>query len=231
MPVRIQTGVYCWRNKVNGKRYVGSTSMTFAERKRGHLKGLRKGSHKNALLQNAWNKHGEEAFIFEVLHRCSPEECVAKEQEFIDAFRSAERGFGYNLSPTAGSTLGLKFKNSDATRANQSRGRQKFWDDHPDLKQKQAETLAERNRSPEMRRISSERKVSPLERLRLQEAMRKRHLSPGYSQRISRKGAAALIRKNTEEGRSVKQVAADMANLKKACEASKKRSQETTGSS
>lgn len=38
---RLQTGVYCWINLVNGKWYIGSTSKSFGRRKNEHLQMLR----------------------------------------------------------------------------------------------------------------------------------------------------------------------------------------------
>lgn len=58
--------VYKIRNVVNGKFYVGST-MDTRERFRTHRKKLRTNKHHCAHLQAAWNKYGEECFVFEVV--------------------------------------------------------------------------------------------------------------------------------------------------------------------
>jgi len=102
------TGVYCWRNIVNGKVYVGSAAVSFVSRKDSHWKCLQANTHPNRYLQAAWNKYGATSFAFEELEWCLPDECVSKEQYWIDTLKSAQREFGYNLSPTAGSQLGLK---------------------------------------------------------------------------------------------------------------------------
>ena len=60
-------GVYLIRNNVNQKIYIGSTSNSFRERWRYHENHLRINKHGNTYLQNAWNKYGEDAFIFLVL--------------------------------------------------------------------------------------------------------------------------------------------------------------------
>ena len=36
VPKFLKTGVYCFRNKINGKRYAGSASASLVERKRHH---------------------------------------------------------------------------------------------------------------------------------------------------------------------------------------------------
>ncbi len=102
-----RTGVYCILNVIDGKRYVGSSSVSLAGRIRSHREALRKGGHYNRYLQRAWNKYGAKAFRFLVLESCWPTYCIAQEQYWIDYFQSADPEFGYNLSPTAGSMLGF----------------------------------------------------------------------------------------------------------------------------
>jgi group I intron endonuclease len=109
------TGVYCWLNRVNGKRYVGSSARSLLRRLRGRRQSLILGKHNNRYLQRAWNKYGSRAFVFVILERCFPEDCLAREQYWIDEYQSAKYKFGYNLSPTAGSSLGVKF--SEETKA------------------------------------------------------------------------------------------------------------------
>lgn len=58
--------IYKIRNVVNQKFYVGSTT-NMKERARTHRNRLRRGKHHSAHLQAAWNKYGEECFVFEVV--------------------------------------------------------------------------------------------------------------------------------------------------------------------
>ncbi len=58
--------IYKIINTVNGKFYVGSTTNT-RERFRGHRNRLRKNRHHATHLQFAWNKYGEQAFVFHVI--------------------------------------------------------------------------------------------------------------------------------------------------------------------
>jgi len=96
------SGVYQIVNKPNGKKYVGST-VHILKRWNEHLLQLKSGNHKNRLLQNAFNEHGQDCFIFSVLERCDKELLTVREQFYIDALKPE-----YNLSPTAGSQLGIK---------------------------------------------------------------------------------------------------------------------------
>ena len=118
-----KTGIYAIVNKVNGKFYVGSAARVDSRKSRkgfyirwkNHLLQLRFNKHHSKYLQNAWNKYGEENFEFRILHFCPPEECIQFEQIYLNLLCPH-----YNMSPTAGSTLGVrhseetKTKNSEA---------------------------------------------------------------------------------------------------------------------
>ncbi len=100
------TGVYCIRNVINRKVYIGSAAISFRRRWNEHKGKLLKGSHGNKHLQSAWDKYGAEAFEFRILQVVGIEELLATEQAMIDFHKSAERRFGYNIAPIAGSLLG-----------------------------------------------------------------------------------------------------------------------------
>lgn len=59
-------GIYKIINIINNKFYVGS-AVHLGKRKSRHFSELRRGKHNNKHLQAAWNKYGEQAFIFVVL--------------------------------------------------------------------------------------------------------------------------------------------------------------------
>lgn len=107
-------GIYEIVNKVNGKRYVGS-SVDIEARWRAHLRELRRGSHHAGHLQNSWNKYGEDNFGIYVILECERDALIGEEQKELDA------GFDYNSSPTAGSTLGYKFSDEARQRVRQNR--------------------------------------------------------------------------------------------------------------
>ena len=97
-----QTGVYEIKNKINGKRYIGSTIMTFTKRLEHHRCLLRKNTHKNKHLQRAWNKYGEDNFefsILEIVDKCCTLEI---EQIYLDACVDC-----YNINPIASGTPDL----------------------------------------------------------------------------------------------------------------------------
>jgi len=109
MPIpRNKTGVYCWLNAANGKRYIGSGAKCLQGRKEHHLNDLASNRHWNRHLQAAWNKYGADRFQFCVLEYCESDLCLVREQYWIDHYQAADQRFGYNLSPTAGSPLGVR---------------------------------------------------------------------------------------------------------------------------
>lgn len=102
------SGIYRIVNCANGKVYVGSSVDLFL-RLRSHLGQLAKNKHRNSYMQRSWNEHGEGNFRFEVVRLCPIEVLLAQEQAEMDRLHSADERFGYNLSPTAGNTLGVKY--------------------------------------------------------------------------------------------------------------------------
>ena len=165
-----KSGIYCFRNKINGKRYVGSGSSTIRSRFLDHRFRLRTNIHGNQYLQNAWNKYGEEAFEFDVLERVKPTLCVIREQYWIDRFQSANPRYGYNICPTAGSRLGVKL--SPETCAEFSE-RSKVVMNQPHVVAKLSAATTEAMKDPELRRILSEAAIrryeNPEERIRSSE--------------------------------------------------------------
>lgn len=112
------SGIYTIRNTVNNKIYVGSAvklSRRFSE----HKTSLSRKANANAKLQMAWNKYGADAFVFDVVEVVvDKRDLICREQHWIDALRSAAPDL-YNISPTAGSSLGVK--HSAETRAARSK--------------------------------------------------------------------------------------------------------------
>ena len=97
------SGIYEIVNLTNGKRYIGS-AKNFAARWKTHYRALRLGKHRNRYLQGSWDRHGEAAFVFRPILFCGVSYLIQAEQVLIDGSKPE-----YNLSPTAGSTLGVKY--------------------------------------------------------------------------------------------------------------------------
>jgi group I intron endonuclease len=70
----------------NDKNYYGS-SNDFSRRKSQHLSYLRKNTHINKHLQNAYNKYGEDSFVFIMLESFETrDEMKHAEQELLDSY-------------------------------------------------------------------------------------------------------------------------------------------------
>jgi len=92
-------------NVVNGKFYIGS-SVNVNSRMSGHKHLLNKGNHHSKYLQRAWNKHKEESFIFELIEKCDSEECLKREQVWLDFHKTYNQEYGYNICKFAGTSKG-----------------------------------------------------------------------------------------------------------------------------
>lgn len=99
MSVYKKYGIYGIRNLVNGKIYVGKTTMNFGDRWDSHRACLRGGYHGNNYLQRSWDKYGEDNFEFIILVDCvNGEDTDAVNQleiEQIEKYRKL--GLSYNI--------------------------------------------------------------------------------------------------------------------------------------
>lgn len=115
----VTQGIYKIENQQDGKgsAYIGN-SMNIEKRWHSHRSMLRGGKHKNAHLQAAWNKYGEDAFAFSVLEEVSIDMLLPTEQKHLDDYFN--RGRCYNINTTAGPAGPLpeetKRKISEATK-------------------------------------------------------------------------------------------------------------------
>jgi group I intron endonuclease len=111
-----KVGIYCIKNRLDGKVYVGSSSG-LVKRRSAHIRHLTLDKHANKKLQRAWNKYGAECFEFIVLEEVSDvDSLVAREQHWIDALGAARNG--YNIRAVAESNRGVVA--SQATRLRMS---------------------------------------------------------------------------------------------------------------
>lgn len=99
--------IYQIKNIVNQKIYIGS-ALNYKRRKYNHTYLLRKGSHPNTILQNSYNKYGEENFLFEIVEECTKENLLVREQHYIDTLKPL-----MNVRLIAESNLGHRFIRTD----------------------------------------------------------------------------------------------------------------------
>ena len=92
--------IYQIKNSKNRKVYIGGTKDV-ERRFSYHKSRLKNGKHDNYHLQNAWNKYGEDSFVFLVIEICNEDNIAEREQHYIDETGCLERAKGYNIAPTA----------------------------------------------------------------------------------------------------------------------------------
>ena len=106
----IKHGIYKIKNKANNKIYIGSAAgkRGIIDRWYQHKSKLKHNRHCNNYLQKAYNKYGSSNFIYEIIEECLPEQCLQREQYYLDILKSYDPIIGYNLCKIAGNTLGRK---------------------------------------------------------------------------------------------------------------------------
>lgn len=124
------SGVYAIRNKVNGKVYVGSGVRQVKYRGQCHRSELRHGIHGNYHLQQAWNHYGSDAFEFLILEECPPEQCLVREQHWIDTLDATNQEKGYNICPVTGNCFGKQHTDEAKAKMSASRRGKKLSDAH-----------------------------------------------------------------------------------------------------
>lgn len=96
--------IYRIISKTKGFYYIGSTK-DYNKRIKDHKKRLRANKHHSPILQNYWNKYGEDDFSFDILCVVSdPKKLIDTEQEYLDLYNPK-----LNVLKKAGNTLGYRF--------------------------------------------------------------------------------------------------------------------------
>ena len=90
--------IYRIHNIIDNKDYVGLTNNP-KRRKNRHFNDLANKNHDNPHLQRAYDKYGQEAFVYEILaeYNCSEEEIKQHEKMWIKKLDSYHNG--YNCNP------------------------------------------------------------------------------------------------------------------------------------
>lgn len=95
--------IYKITNKINGKLYIGLTSVSLRERWTNHKSNCRNAAKYTSALYCAMRKYGAENFIIEIIDTAQTiEELNIKEKTYIKALNTLSPG-GYNLDEGGGS--------------------------------------------------------------------------------------------------------------------------------
>lgn len=100
LDINIMTCIYEIKNLITKDVYIGS-SVNFKERKRRHLRDLKKGNHHSIILQRAYNKYGKSNFVFNILIECNKNLLEKFENEFLIKLKPK-----YNICKVAYKTTG-----------------------------------------------------------------------------------------------------------------------------
>jgi len=112
--IPLTSGIYQITCTETGKIYIGSTS-NLRQRHYVHFWSLRSGKHDNKYLQNAFNKYGEDVFVFEVIELVMPWSLMDREQYWLDTLKPYDRSVGFNIGIKANSGAAGRIP-SDETR-------------------------------------------------------------------------------------------------------------------
>lgn len=96
--------VYKIVNITNNKEYVGSTTKGILERKRQHLRRLKKRTHHSRYLQNAYNIVGPDNFLFIILEELPTSENLIERETYWAKLLKPE----YNVMKEIKSHIGVK---------------------------------------------------------------------------------------------------------------------------
>lgn len=107
---------------MNNEIYIGSTAISFKRRWICHLSSLKAKTHTNAKLQHVYNKYGKDIFEFEIIEECSPDQCIKREQYYMDILHPF-----YNIRKNADNNFGLKRSKETCRKIGLAKKGNKFW--------------------------------------------------------------------------------------------------------
>jgi group I intron endonuclease len=152
--------IYQITNMANGKYYIGSAN-SFARREWQHRYDLKRGAHKNPRLQAAWNKYGEDMFVFEVLEDVPEGESQLKAE---DVWLAQHVGLPdcYNINTGAEAPrLGIPMSEASKQKVSESRTGKAAGSEHYRFGQEVAPEVREKIGAAQRGKLKAEgRKVS-----------------------------------------------------------------------
>jgi group I intron endonuclease len=95
--IKGKAGIYMWTNKLNGKKYVGS-SVDLRRRLLEYYNVKRILNEKSMPINKSLLKHGYQSFSLTILEFCDRDSLVSREKHFFEVY-SPE----YNILKTPGS--------------------------------------------------------------------------------------------------------------------------------
>lgn len=92
-------GIYMIKCIANGRIYIGQ-SVNIKGRAQEHRRALEKGIHNNKIMQNYFNKYGQENFIIEIVEKVeNAKNLTDRENYWASYYNSFDRNKGFNICP------------------------------------------------------------------------------------------------------------------------------------
>lgn len=194
-------GVYSIKCSANRKLYIGSSSRGCSQRWWDHKKALRTNTHHSVLLQRAWNKYGEQQFVFEMVEITIPDKAVVREQHYMDLYETTNPQKGFNICSKAGSCRGVIRTDEQRRKMSEAQRRRKPPSD--ETKRKMSESQRGKKMSPEAiektRRAHLGRKYSAEQRRANSERNKGKKLSPQHLQKLIDANRGRVISDDTRK--------------------------------
>lgn len=177
--------IYLIRNIVNGKGYVGQTTLTAMQRFGLHKSKYRSPRHdRNSALHQAMRKYGESNFSIIVIEECPVSQLNSRETHYIREMKTfAPTGHGYNLNEGGGA-----LRHSESTRDKLRKARLGRTVSE-ETRQKMAAAQRGKKASPEtiekMRRAQKGHEVSEEQRRNISRTLSGRKLSEEHKAKMS----------------------------------------------
>jgi len=173
---RNKSGVYKWKNNINGREYVGSsTNLVSRFYSYFSLKHLEQ-QQSRSLICKALLKYGHSAFTLEILEYCKPGENIAREQYYINLLKPE-----YNILAIAGSSYGHKLSYETKAKMRQARAGITL---SQETKDRIAEALLGRKHSAESLAKMKNRKLSDVHLAKLRYHLAKLNSTQGTKVKV-----------------------------------------------
>ncbi len=133
--------------------YVGSANDLQKRIEWGHISHLNRNCHlHNPPLQNAWNKHGQENFVWYLIESCEPEKTLEREQVYLDLYHPFVDEFGgFNISHETNSP-GARFGSNNGFygKKHTEETRKKMSENHADFRGKKSANFGRKRTKEEI---------------------------------------------------------------------------------
>jgi len=201
-------GIYCIRNVVNGKIYIGS-SNDVSRRFRGHKSNLNKGKHANPHLQSSWDKYGADSFEFYILEECKESVLMDRENHYIYKHKCLDNKYGYNLTDADRHIVSEEVrKNMSKAKLNMTQEKKDLWAERSPTRFKKGQKVWNKGNSGYKQskeccknhsKANKKRYENLEERKKTSEANKKRYSDPLEREKTSKATKAYLNGLSKEE--------------------------------